>query len=75
MALRAIKRQTLVGVPYSDFKHCISQYIHSTWQDDWNGAVVNKLHAVKPVMGDWQCSTTGVTKAVVCAILSVGWCI
>ena len=22
-----------------------------------------------------QCSTTGVTKAVVCAILSVGWCI
>ena len=22
-----------------------------------------------------QCSTTGLTKAVVCAILSVGWCI
>ena len=22
-----------------------------------------------------QCSTTGVTNAVVCAILSVGWCI
>ena len=22
-----------------------------------------------------QCSTTGVTKVVVCAILSVGWCI
>ena len=22
-----------------------------------------------------QCSTTGVTKTVVCAILSVGWCI
>ena len=22
-----------------------------------------------------QCSTTGVTKAVVCAMLSVGWCI
>ena len=22
-----------------------------------------------------QCSTTGVTKAVVCVILSVGWCI
>ena len=22
-----------------------------------------------------QCSTTGVTKAMVCAILSVGWCI
>ena len=45
-----------VGVPYTDFKHCINQYIFSTWQDDWNGAVVNKLHSVKPVLGDWQSS-------------------
>ena len=44
------------GVPYSDFKHLISQYIFSTWQDDWNGAVVNKLHSVKPVLGDWLSS-------------------
>ena len=44
-----------VGVPYNDFKHCINQYIFSTWQDDWNGAVANKLHSVKPVLGDWQC--------------------
>ena len=27
-----------VGVPYTDFKHLISQYIISTLQDDWNGA-------------------------------------
>ena len=39
-----------VGVPYNDFKHCINQYIFSTWQDDWNGAVMNKLHYVKPVL-------------------------
>ena len=45
-----------VGVPYNDFKHCISQYILSTWQDDWNVAVANKLHSVKPVLGDWQSS-------------------
>ena len=32
--------RTKVGVPYSDFKHCISQDILSTWQDDWNSAVV-----------------------------------
>ena len=44
------------GVPYNDFKHCINQYILSTLQDDWNGAVVNKLHSVKPVLGDWQSS-------------------
>ena len=43
-----------VGVPYTEFKHCISQYILSTWQCDWNGAVTNKLHSVKPVLGDWQ---------------------
>ena len=45
-----------VGVPYTDFKYLISQYIYSTRQDDWNGAVMNKLHSVKPVLGDWQSS-------------------
>ena len=45
-----------VGVPYTDFKYLISQYIFSTWQDDWNGVVMNKLHSVKPVLGDWQSS-------------------
>ena len=47
---------TKVGVPYNDFKHCINQYIFFTWQDDWNGAILNKLHSVKPVLGDWQSS-------------------
>ena len=45
-----------VGVPCSGFKYLISQYMFSTWQDDLNGAVVNKLHSVKPVLGDWQSS-------------------
>ena len=45
-----------VGVPYTGFKYCISQYILSTWQGDWNGAVANKLHSVKPVLGDWKSS-------------------
>ena len=30
-------------VPYTDFKHCISHYILSAWQGDWNGAVANIL--------------------------------
>ena len=34
-----------VGVPNIDFKHHINQYILSIWQDDWNGAVANKLHS------------------------------
>ena len=28
-----------------------------------------------PISRSSQCSTTGVPKAMVCAILSVGWCI
>ena len=58
-----MKRQTtamsaldLHRVPYSDFKHKIHHYILSPWQDDWNGAVANKLLSVKPVLGDWQTS-------------------
>ena len=38
---------TQFGVPYTDFKHLINQYTFSTCQDDWNGAVGNKLHSVK----------------------------
>ena len=35
------------------------------------------LHGMDPLSNfhSSQCSTTGVTKAVVCVILSVGWCI
>ena len=39
-----------VGVLYTNFKRVISQYVFSTWQDDWNGAVANKLRSVKPVL-------------------------
>ena len=42
--------------PDTNLKYLINQYIFSNWQDDWNGAVMNKLHSVKPVLGDWQSS-------------------
>ena len=45
-----------VGVPYTDLKHHNTQCILSTWQDDWNGAVANKIHSVKAVLGEWQSS-------------------
>ena len=41
-----------VDILYTNFKHHISQHILSTWQDDCNGAVVNKLHSVPPVLED-----------------------
>ena len=40
-----------VGVPNTDLKHHITQYILFTWQDDWNGVVVSK-----PVLEYWQSS-------------------
>ena len=41
-----------VGIHFNGFKHKINHYILFTWQDDWNGAFANKLHSVKPVLGD-----------------------
>ena len=69
LALGAMKSQTAtksvleeplanVGVSYNDVKQCLSQYILSTWQDNWSGAVTNKLHSVNPILGDWQSSYT-----------------
>ena len=31
-----------------------ANYILSTSRDDWNSAVANELHSVKPVLGNWQ---------------------
>ena len=48
--------RAIFGVPYTDLKYLINQYIFFTWQDDWNGAIVKQLHSVKPVLADWQSS-------------------
>ena len=53
------QKATLLDLPrdkvcvfYNDFKYhtSVGKYIPSTCQDDWNGAVANKLHSVKPVL-------------------------
>ena len=41
----------------------------------WGGPIELFLFFSSIFSRSSQCSTTGVTKAVVCAILSVGWCI
>ena len=48
----------------------ISQCILSTWQDDWNDAVTNKLHFVKPDLGDWQSSYRWCRKDVFLSLVS-----
>ena len=45
-----------VDVHYTDYKRRISQYILLNGQDDCNGVVINKLHAVQLLLGDWQTS-------------------
>ena len=41
-------------IPFTDFKLSISQYINSSWQTSWDAAVYNKLHSIKPVLGEWR---------------------
>ena len=53
-----------VGVPIMIVNININHYILSTWQNDWNDAVANKLHFVKSVLGDWEIGRLGDLQAV-----------
>ena len=39
-------------VSYTDFKTSILTYIQSSWQSQWDADFFNKLHAVKPTLGE-----------------------
>ena len=41
----------VLGVPASDFKPCTSRFCLEEWQDIWNSAANNKLHAIYPTVG------------------------
>ena len=38
-------------LPYSDSRQYIGQYVRDLWQREWDMAVHNKLHAIKPTIG------------------------
>ena len=40
--------------PFTDFKPYINTFLHNKWQMSWNAAVLNKLHSIKPSLGEWQ---------------------
>ena len=40
-------------LPFTDFKGHINSFLKSNWQSSWDAAVTNKLHSVKPVLGEW----------------------
>ena len=38
-------------IPFSDFRHNISNYIKNCWQNTWNSEIHNKLHNINPRIG------------------------
>ena len=40
-------------ITHSDFKASINTYIVNNWQNDWNRKLLNKLHNIKPILGEW----------------------
>ena len=40
-----------MNLPASEFKPCVSRFCLEEWQDIWNSAVNNKLHAIYPTVG------------------------
>ena len=39
-------------IPSNNFKPFINNYVLSQWQASWDTAVFNKLHAIKPNIGN-----------------------
>ena len=44
---------SLFKLPYTDFEGLINVSLKSSWQSTWDAAITNKLHSVKPVLGEW----------------------
>ena len=42
---------TSMKLPASEFKPCVSRFCLEEWQDIWNSAANNKLHAIYPTVG------------------------
>ena len=40
------------GIPYSDCRRKVNQYIQDCWQLQWNIQTDNKLHSIKPQLSD-----------------------
>jgi kelch-like protein 2/3 len=43
-----------VPVPCTDIKQYIDSYVFKLWQSSWDSATNNKLHSLKPVLGEWK---------------------
>ncbi len=48
------KEITYMKLPYTDVRQYIGKYVMGLWQLDWDQEVNNKLHFIKPNIGDWS---------------------
>ena len=46
------KEISFVKLPYKDVRQYIGKYVTGLWQMDWDQEVNNKLHSIKPKLGD-----------------------
>lgn len=42
-----------ISVPHTDFKGTIKSFIKNKWQLFWDQQNFNKLHSLKPILGEW----------------------
>ena len=43
---------SMFEIPFNNFKPFINKYILSKWQTLWDADIFNKLHAIKPILGN-----------------------
>ena len=44
----------LTKIPYTDYKSVVNKIIFKKWQDHWDTYTNNKLHNIKPTIGEWN---------------------
>ncbi|KAG1671734.1 RNA-directed DNA polymerase from mobile element jockey [Nymphon striatum] len=57
-------------ISYRDFYMYIFKHILSIWQSKWDGEINNKLHAIKPKLGEWAlaCRKSRKEESILCRL-------
>lgn len=59
-------------IPATELKPLLRHKLRKYWQDQWDNAVVNKLHVIKPKLGNWISERTARYKEVLLCRLRIG---
>ena len=44
-------------IPYTNYESVVNKSIFKKWQDHWDTHTNNKLHSIKPTIGEWNINT------------------